>query len=301
MSLCIEVDSSISIASVAPQFVISSLNALTSEIRPVYDTNLKSWIDAEGKVCANISKSGTYFASAIVSNFATQTNSVSQAQYYVGAVLYLLCLVFGTVQLVMIILDWHNERILTHKIVFISIILLNNLIRTIYVLLPVNAFKGGLDSIQFIVFELPTFIYFSVFTAIIYMWFLVVLKAKLWSKRGEAAHRERQMRLAFSVGNCLMYFVFVIFIFLIAILPEKQKPPHASSVAQQRRAQEWYTTSSSRTGSSNSSSSSSSHSASPSVLSLSRELSSSLASPSTERDPSTACKWASSQSLESHA
>lgn len=31
------------------------------------------------------------------------------------------------------------------------------------------------------------------------------------------------MRMAFILGNCAMYFIFVIFIFLIAILPSKQK------------------------------------------------------------------------------
>jgi hypothetical protein len=86
-------------------------------------------------------------------------------------------------------------------------------------LLPPNTFRNGLDSIQFIVFELPTFLFFSVFTVIMYMWLLVVMKAMLWAKRYVLERRERRMRLAFILGNCIMYAVFVIFIFLIAILP----------------------------------------------------------------------------------
>jgi hypothetical protein len=220
LTICIEPDPAISIANVASERIISMIDTSTSEITPLSSI---SYMDPNGKVCAKISKTGTYFASAVVKNYNKQTNRVSIVQYRVGAAIYLACFAFGVVQLILLLRDWEQQRILAYKITFISIILFNDVIRAVYVLLPANTFRGGMDSIQFIVFELPTFLYFSVFTVIIYMWLLVVMKAMLWARRGEVNRRERQMRLGFILANTLMYIVFVIFIYLIAILPAKQK------------------------------------------------------------------------------
>jgi hypothetical protein len=216
LTLCIKPESSIPIASVATQRIIATLDPDTSYITPLSNT---AYIDDEGKICGLIDSSGTYFAAAVVESYESQTNRVSIAQYRVGAAIYLACFAFGVVQAILLLRDWERQRILSFKLTFIAIILLNSIIRAVYVLLPPNTFRNGLDSIQFIVFELPTFLFFSVFTVIMYMWLLVVMKAMLWAKRYVLERRERRMRLAFILGNCIMYAVFVIFIFLIAILP----------------------------------------------------------------------------------
>jgi hypothetical protein len=218
MDLCILPESSIEIASVASEYAISKL-VDGSIIQPLSSASM----NADGRVCAPIKEPGTYFASAVVPNYASQTNRVSVVQYRLGAAIYLACFVFGVIQLVLLLLDYRRQKILSFKIAFICVILVNCIIRTTYVLLPANTFRNGLDSIQFIVFELPTFLYFTVFTVIMYMWLLVVLKAMLWARRGELSTKERRMRLGFILANCAMYLIFVVFIYLVAILPAKQK------------------------------------------------------------------------------
>jgi len=96
--------------------------------------------------------------------------------------------------------------------------MVNAAVRMVYIVPPKGAFKKrGIQSVQFIIFELPTFLYFSVFTVIVYLWMIVVMNTKAFGKRNAAKRRARQIRNIFIIINVFMYFIFVIFIYLIAI------------------------------------------------------------------------------------
>lgn len=93
----------------------------------------------------------------------------------------------------------------------------------VYILPPKNAFKKGSESIAFIVFELPTFLCFSIFTVIMYLWIIVVIHTRHFDDKKRMSGKKPMVRLAFLLMNIFMYFVFVVFIFLIAILPQATK------------------------------------------------------------------------------
>src|SRR5690606_23786105 len=108
VSLCILPDPNIEIATPATERILATIDE-HSAIVPL--TSNLFWVDDEGKVCAEVSEAGTYFAAAVVPNYAKQTNRVSVVQYRIGAVIYLLCLVYGIVQIVLLALDYENQKI----------------------------------------------------------------------------------------------------------------------------------------------------------------------------------------------
>lgn len=173
--------------------------------------------DIRRRVCGYIDQSGTWFAVAVAPNYRTLTQN-PRGEAIAAACLYLALLVFCMIQALLIFLDRKRQRLLLFKEVALGIVAVNAAIRTAYVLLPSDHFKSGTESLQFILFEAPTFFCFSVFTVIVYLWSLVVLNTRRF---GRPSRQSRLLRNIFIVANVFMYAIFVVFIYLIAILPAK--------------------------------------------------------------------------------
>jgi hypothetical protein len=171
------------------------------------------------QVCGTLTEGGTFFAVAVVPNYA-KLDPRPSAEMVAAVVFYSFIIVFGFVQLVLLVIDRERQKLLTFKIVAIVIVMVNAAARMVYIVPPPNAFKKGSESIQFIIFELPSFLYFSVFIVIVYLWIIVVLNTQAFGKRAAVQRRTKRIRNAFILINVFMYFIFVIFIYLIAILPQ---------------------------------------------------------------------------------
>lgn len=179
----------------------------------------------ENAVCDFVNKSGSYFATKLVFDYQNEEeDSVSnRRQARAGAVLYFATVLFACVQGTVLIINWQKEKIVRLKIVFVVLVGLNALVRGIYMLVPASSFTGN-ESIQFIIFELPSFLFFSVFLSIIYLWVNVTLKASQWRKRkGFLGDAETVSRNLFIVANIVLYAIFIVFMFLISILPSIEK------------------------------------------------------------------------------
>jgi hypothetical protein len=236
LTLCIDIDSSIDVAKIKNKPLLhrfAMLEQADNSIRVLEGSDFQhtyiqpiEYQRASGntqRACLDVKAQGTYFVVAVVQEYETLSPRVSIAQYYIGAAIYAIIVLFGIIQGGLLLVDREKQKILKLKLIFIAVILLNATIRIIYVLLPANAFGKGMDSIEFIVFELPTFLFFSVFTAIAYLWLVVVMKTYYLGRRGKVSQKEKQLRLGLALGNCFMYLVFVLFIYLIAIVPALAK------------------------------------------------------------------------------
>jgi hypothetical protein len=171
-------------------------------------------------VCGLITESGTYFAVAVSPNYRT-VNPRPSSETIAACCIYLALVVFALIQLLLLVLDRVKQKLLVFKIVAIVIIIINAAIRVLYLLK--SDFGKGTESIQFIIFELPTFLYFSVFTVIVYLWIIVVVSTRHFGKKTALDQKSIVLRTVFILVNVFMYAIFVVFIYLIAILPGSTK------------------------------------------------------------------------------
>lgn len=219
--LCIYVESDIDIAGVAKEWSLAEL--VDGTVLAFYPSKTINATDT--MVCDYINETGSYFATKLVYDYQNEEeDSVSnRRQARAGAVLYFATVLFAIVQGTVLIINWQKEKIVRLKIVFVVLVGLNSLVRGIYMLVPASAFTGN-ESIQFIIFELPSFLFFSVFLSIIYLWVNVTLKASQWRKRkGFLGDAETVSRNLFIVANIVLYAIFIVFMFLISILPSIEK------------------------------------------------------------------------------
>ena len=191
----------------------------------LYTTNGVFYNASSQRVCAPIRESGTYFAARVTKKWETTKlrTASEEAQSIAAAVLFALCALFGIIQGALLFSNRHEERILVLKLIFITIIFVNCVIRAAFVLLPSNAFSAKTAAGEFTVFELPTFLFFSVFTSIIYLWLLVVAKTGVLGNRKAMKTRRTLMLRILIFGNLIIYIFFIVFIILIAILPRLAK------------------------------------------------------------------------------
>jgi len=68
---------------------------------------------------------------------------------------------------------------------------------------------------NYIVFEIPTFMFFTIYTAIIYLWVTVVLTVARMGRKAAVA----RFRIAYILFNGGMFFVFAIFILIFSLSP----------------------------------------------------------------------------------
>jgi hypothetical protein len=166
------------------------------------------------------------FATKLVKDYQTEEfdSKSNRRQARAGAVLYFLTVAFAFVQGIVLIANWNREKIVHLKLVFIVLVALNAAVRGVYMLIPSSTFVGN-ESIQFIIFELPSFLFFSVYLSIIYLWVTVTLKASQFRQRkGFMGDAESIARDVFVVANIVLYAIFIVFMFLISILPSIEKP-----------------------------------------------------------------------------
>jgi hypothetical protein len=234
ISLCIFVADFIEIDSAATTYTLAKVRSDNSiEVFMEGATYTRSDVEAYTasanssrlQVCGDITESGTYFAVAVVPNYK-KLESRPGAETIAAACIYAALGVFVIVQGVLLIVDRNHQKLMAFKMTALVIILVNVGVRMAYVLLPTKAFKKGSESVAFIVFELPTFLYFSVFTVIVYLWVIVVLNTRHFGKKSAMNKYRPLVRSLFAAMNIFMYFIFVAFIFMIAIMPQatKQSP-----------------------------------------------------------------------------
>ena len=187
-----------------------------------YDTQFEENSSTRNRICGYTKTSGTFFAVAVVPNYKL-LNPKPSGETIAAATLYSALLAMGLIQGLMLFIDRARQvKLLAFKFVAVTIVCVNAAIRVAYVLLPSNRFKKGTESLQFILFEAPTFFCFSVFTVIVYLWAMIVMTTRNYGKRGGFI-TNRTLRNLFILSNVFMYAVFVVFIYLLAILPAKTK------------------------------------------------------------------------------
>lgn len=241
--LCIEPDTSLSVDSSAtvwtlaktdsdddvqvflPKGTSTTITTMTVDGKTILSTNGAIYNTTTQRVCGPIRDSGTYFAARVIPKWeSTRLQTASQeAQSIAAATLFAIVAAFAIIQAALLFSNRDEERILSLKMIFIGIIFLNCVIRAAYVLLPSNTFTTKLAAAEFTVFELPTFLFFSVFTSIIYLWLLVVAKTGVLGNRKAMKTRRALMLRVLVIGNLTMYFFVILFIILIAILPRLAK------------------------------------------------------------------------------
>lgn len=169
------------------------------------------------EMCGFITEPGTYFAALVIPEYLTESSKMG-AQSIASLVFYIALFFFAGMQLILLILDRERQRLLPFKIVALSIIMLTVIARIIAIQ-PHNIFSRGDESLEFIVYELPTFFYFSVFTVIVYLWLLVVITTNNFGNRRALDMKRPLIRHVFISLNLVMYAIFIVFIYLLAILP----------------------------------------------------------------------------------
>lgn len=220
--LCIYVESDIQQAHIAEVWSLAQLvGGVVQAFPPSATVNFTGLA-----VCDYVPGTGTYFATKLVTNYQTQqVNSVSNIQQSdAGIALYFITAAFAVLQGVMLLLNFKKEKIIRLKLVFVVLVCINCLVRGAYLIVPSKSFVG-FESIQFIIFELPSFLFFSVYLSIIYLWVNVVLKASRFGRRkGFLGDVETLSRDVFVVFNLLLYMIFIVFMYLISILPSLEQP-----------------------------------------------------------------------------
>lgn len=169
-------------------------------------------------VCANITESGTYFAAMAVEDYSTQ-ESLSQSmiiQSRVGAAIYFIVALFALIQWIVLFVKRKKLALANPKLIFVAIVFLNSVIRGTYLLLPTNAFENGYEALKFVIFEFPSFLFFTVYSAVIYLWINVVNFARFMGNKRKIKLATKKMTLLTVLINGIMYLVFVIFILLVA-------------------------------------------------------------------------------------
>jgi hypothetical protein len=221
--LCLDLDTSLGIDDSAETFALAELDE--DEVVRAFPATSPAFLDSSGRVCGYVTRTGTYFASKLIGDYeSVKLRTTSEtAQYRSAAVLFALTALFGIIQAILLLQNAANEKILSQKLVFISIIIVNCIIRAVFVSLPANAFKPSAAAGQFTIFELPSFLFFTVFTAIVYLWILVIAKTGVLGNRRAMKTRKKTIFRTYVCGNIVMYLVFIVFIILIAVLPKLQK------------------------------------------------------------------------------
>lgn len=184
------------------------------------DADIANTNNSRLSVCGYVNGTGTFFAVAVVPNYA-DINPTPSNQTITAFCFYIVVIALALVQFTLLIIEREHVKLLPFKLVALSIIVLNGCARAVYILPPKNAFVGpAIESIAFIIYELPTFLYFSVFTVIMYLWTMVIINTRRFG-RTKNLTGSKALFVALVLANVFMYFIFVVFIYLTAILPTK--------------------------------------------------------------------------------
>jgi hypothetical protein len=188
-------------------------------------------IATNGTVCGPISANGTVFAVATLPDWrSVQPYDQSQrAQSFVGSALYYFVVAFGFAQ-GFILLMW-DRRNLVQRLSLLTVVTSFNLIRGAYLTLA----PGTLDQApgaRYIFFELPTFLFFSAYSVVLYLWTLVIQRSQ---KMGNQKAADRAARLLLLILNIVFYVVFIVFVILFATFGTSTSPCAFSEAQAQSR------------------------------------------------------------------
>jgi hypothetical protein len=67
--------------------------------------------------------------------------------------------------------------------------------------------------IQYLLFELPTFMFFSLYTIVLFLWNQVLIKQSVMAK-GRSRVMIKKAFIAYLIANCAMYAIFVAFVLI---------------------------------------------------------------------------------------
>eukprot|EP01122_Echinamoeba_exundans_P014829 TRINITY_DN6807_c0_g1_i1.p1 TRINITY_DN6807_c0_g1~~TRINITY_DN6807_c0_g1_i1.p1 ORF type:complete len:1613 (+),score=228.23 TRINITY_DN6807_c0_g1_i1:46-4884(+) len=184
-----------------------------------------------GAVCGPVSASGTVFAVATLPEWRTvQPYDQSQrAQSFVGSALYYFVVAFGLAQGFILVM-W-DRRNMVQRLSLLAVVTSFNLIRGAYLTLA----PGTLDQApgaRYIFFELPTFLFFSAYSVVLYLWTLVIQRSQ---KMGNLKAADRAARLLLLILNIIFYVVFVVFVILFATYGTSTSPCAFSEAQAQSR------------------------------------------------------------------
>eukprot|EP00029_Vermamoeba_vermiformis_P007526 TRINITY_DN3282_c0_g2_i1.p1 TRINITY_DN3282_c0_g2~~TRINITY_DN3282_c0_g2_i1.p1 ORF type:complete len:1659 (+),score=273.96 TRINITY_DN3282_c0_g2_i1:37-4977(+) len=216
--LCIDIDQGIGRA---PAYSVYGFGQLLANGTVVVITNDAT--TSPTSVCARVFN-GTYFAIARQDGdwqSVQPYDELQSALKWVGLALYFLVVIFGVFQLAFVATNYRSLIRGKQKIAFVAIVLIFNILRGVYFALPVNSFKE-FYIVQYLLFELPTFLFFTIYTITLYLWSGVLIKQSVLSK-GKARVRVRRIRTVYIIVNAIMYAVFVALVLLNQFLPQSEQ------------------------------------------------------------------------------
>lgn len=230
MRVCILTVDSIPRDSRYTRYDMARLDATTNKIF-VLGTNATY---VSGEVCAQISNSGTYFAVATVPIWkeVPAYDEAQRTQSFVGAALYYFVVAFGVAQA--FILSLWDRRNFVQRLLLIAVVTAFNLIRGAYLTLA----PGTLDQApgaRYVFFEFPTFLFFSAYSVVLYLWTLVIQRSQ---KMGNTRAADRPARIFLLGINVFFYAVFILFIILFTTLGTSSSPCAFSEAQAQARLNE---------------------------------------------------------------
>lgn len=226
LTLCIELEPFIVVSEPFTLLTLASLQ--DNKTITVYESSLSFPVPDPSlngsnrtQVCGLFNSSGTWFAVAVSPNYA-QVNPTQSGESLAALGIYAAVGALSIIQAVLVFLDRRKQRLLVFKFTALFIIMLNAAARCVYIAFPrpthaMNQVKS--DALQFVLYELPTFLFFSVFTVIVYLWLLVITSTYNFDQVPSQQRQPTKLRRAIFAVNLFMYFVFIVFIYLIAILP----------------------------------------------------------------------------------
>jgi len=160
--------------------------------------------DNEGDYCFNVTKPGTYFAIQLDPAWES-LDQIPLAYKYISGVLYVLVILGTIYQYIQLCLEKNvfkqsGERKYNHKMLFLTVILVFSIARAIYWFAPPLGIAGN-----YLTFELPTFLFFSMYSSILYLWSEVVyLTRKI--KAGKT-----EVKTAFNIYILFNLFLVIVF------------------------------------------------------------------------------------------
>ncbi|KAM9940645.1 hypothetical protein ACTFIT_007155 [Dictyostelium discoideum] len=194
-------------------FAISTSN---SPLRPldVETFTKKSPVDESELLCTiltNFTEDKSFFPIIRIENWSSQEKEVfdktATGLIYTLACIFMLTAIWGIFQVVMVVIRKYKgvEQIkLVHfLIVIVSIFIL---IRAIYFfIIPSGALQNN-SSADYILVVLPTFIYFTAFTIIVSLWYMIV------NSKDSGRTLFKRLKIIILATNLILYLLFIVIV-----------------------------------------------------------------------------------------
>jgi hypothetical protein len=210
--LCIEIDTDIAVYSAYTEYGFGVIDVETNVVTASEMPTTRNG----GQVCAEVLP-GHYVVVAHLSDGewqAVEPFDEQQAQMkWVGVAFYFAGAAFGLFQIIIIALNRESLRhSFNKKILFACITVVFLLLRGIYFTFPPQLLSEQF-VIQYLLFELPTFMFFSLYTIVLFLWNQVLIKQSVMAK-GRSRVMIKKAFIAYLIANCVMYAIFVAFVLI---------------------------------------------------------------------------------------